>query len=124
MDVMFPNGSDRFNLPMNYFEIENNLKETQWEKTRTMVDLQREQSLFDLARFNYEKKKQEFVQFLAQSSSFAAQVMTQSYAPHTFMVFCCLPLNDKPIKIIYFFFLCICNYYDKKLRFLCIVQSA
>ncbi|XP_073032022.1 protein DEFECTIVE IN MERISTEM SILENCING 3-like [Primulina eburnea] len=73
MDVMFPNGSDRFNLPMNYFEIENHLKETQWEKTRTMVDLQREQSLLDLARFNYEKKKQEFVKFLAQSSSFAAQ---------------------------------------------------
>ncbi|XP_073306714.1 protein DEFECTIVE IN MERISTEM SILENCING 3-like isoform X1 [Primulina huaijiensis] len=73
MDVMFPNGSDRFNMPVNYFEIENRLKETEWEKTRTMGDLQIEQSLLDLARFNYEKKKQEFVQFLAQSSFFAAQ---------------------------------------------------
>ncbi|XP_073130095.1 protein DEFECTIVE IN MERISTEM SILENCING 3-like [Henckelia pumila] len=78
MDVMFPNGSDRFSLPMNYFEVENRMKETQWDKNRTMVDLQREQSLLDLARFNYEKKKQEFVKFLAHSSSFAAQhkVMT------------------------------------------------
>ncbi|KZV40961.1 hypothetical protein F511_05206 [Dorcoceras hygrometricum] len=78
MDVTFPNGFERFNLPVNYFEIESRLKETQWEKNRTMGDLQIEQSLLDHARFNYEKKKQEFVQFLAQSSSFAAQVMIQS----------------------------------------------
>ncbi|KAI3458002.1 hypothetical protein Pfo_014665 [Paulownia fortunei] len=72
--VKFPCDPKRFILPMSYFEIENRLKETKWKKDRTFEDMQREQALLDHAKFNYETKKREFVQFLAESSPYATQV--------------------------------------------------
>lgn len=75
VDVKFPKSSERLNLPENYFETEKRMKETRWKKDRTLEDIHREQTLVDHAKFNFETKKREFVQFLADSSSYAAPVM-------------------------------------------------
>ncbi|CAA3010564.1 Hypothetical predicted protein [Olea europaea subsp. europaea] len=72
VDVKFPKSSERLNLPENYFETEKRMKETRWKKDRTLEDIHREQTLVDHAKFNFETKKREFVQFLADSSSYAA----------------------------------------------------
>ncbi|KAL2542264.1 Protein DEFECTIVE IN MERISTEM SILENCING 3 [Abeliophyllum distichum] len=72
VDVKFPKSSERLNLPENYFETETRMKETRWKVDRTLEDIQREQTLLDHAKFNFETKKREFVQFLADSSSYAA----------------------------------------------------
>lgn len=68
-----------FSLPEGYLEIENGVKETKWKRDRTHEDLKREQDLFTRARFNYEKKKQELIQYLAKSSSSVSQVMQRSH---------------------------------------------
>ncbi|KAG8381135.1 hypothetical protein BUALT_Bualt06G0090900 [Buddleja alternifolia] len=75
VDIKFPSGSEMSKLPDGYFEIENRMKETSWKKDRALEDIQREQSLLDHARFKYETVKREFVQFLAESSSYATQVI-------------------------------------------------
>lgn len=66
------------NLPEEYLETENGIKEAKWKKDRTCEDIKREQDLFTRAKFNFEKKKQELIQFLANSSSNVSQVMQQS----------------------------------------------
>ncbi|XP_060212087.1 protein DEFECTIVE IN MERISTEM SILENCING 3 isoform X2 [Lycium barbarum] len=73
IDVKFPKSSGRSNLPQNYFEIKREMKEMKWKKERTVEDMQREQALLDHARFNFDIKKQEYLKFLAQSSSYATQ---------------------------------------------------
>ncbi|XP_011080655.1 protein DEFECTIVE IN MERISTEM SILENCING 3 [Sesamum indicum] len=73
IDVKFPCDCQRFNLPVNYFETENQLKETKRKKDRAWEDLQREQALLDHVRYSYETKKREFVQFLAETSSYSTQ---------------------------------------------------
>lgn len=73
MDVKFPKSSGRSNLPQNYFEMEREMKEMKWKKERAIEDMQREQALLDRARFNFDIKKQEYLKFLAQSSSYATQ---------------------------------------------------
>ncbi|MCE3215450.1 hypothetical protein HAX54_002400 [Datura stramonium] len=73
IDVTFPKSSRRSNLPQNYFEIERQLKEMKWKKERTVEDIQREEALLDHARFNFDMKKQEYLKFLALSSSYATQ---------------------------------------------------
>lgn len=75
--VKFPCYPQKFNLPVDYYDVENRLKEVKWKKNRTVEDLNREQELLDQARFKYETKKREFVRFLAESSSYATQVMSQ-----------------------------------------------
>lgn len=77
IDVKFPCNPKKFSLPVNYYDIENQLKETNWKKDRAIEDLAREQELLDHVRFRYETKKREFVRFLAESSSYATQVMSQ-----------------------------------------------
>ncbi|KAL2558735.1 Protein DEFECTIVE IN MERISTEM SILENCING 3 [Forsythia ovata] len=42
VDVKFPKSSERLNLPENYFETENRMKETRWKVDRTLEDIQRE----------------------------------------------------------------------------------
>lgn len=77
IDIKFPCDSKKQNLPLNYFEIENRLKEARWKKDRIREDLLREQGLLDHAKSMFEAKKQEFVNFLADSSSYATQVIPQ-----------------------------------------------
>ncbi|KAJ8536891.1 hypothetical protein K7X08_035292 [Anisodus acutangulus] len=70
VEIKFPKSSGRSNLPKNYFDIESRMKELKWKRARFVEDLQREQTLLDHAKFNFEIKKQEFVKFLAHSSSY------------------------------------------------------
>lgn len=74
--MKFPRNSGKAALPENCFEIENRLKDTKWKKERMVEDMRREQALLDQAKFNFEVKKQEFVQFLAQSSQAAPLQVT------------------------------------------------
>lgn len=39
-----------------------------------LEDMKREQALWDNAKFNFERKKKDFLKFLADSSSYATQV--------------------------------------------------
>lgn len=93
--MKFPKSSGRSSLPQNYFEMERQIKEMKWKKERAVEDMQREQALLDHARFNFDIKKQEYLKFLAQSSSYATQVMTHSsllsfqYASHWLSSLCC-----------------------------------
>lgn len=73
INLKFPTGSKWFNLPEDYLEIENGIKETKWKRGRICEDMMREQDLFTRAKFNYEKKKQEVILFLAKSSSNVSQ---------------------------------------------------
>lgn len=70
--VRFPVSSGMSNLPLNYFETENQIKEMNWRKQTLQEDMKREQALLSHAKFNFEIKKQEFVKFLAESSSLAS----------------------------------------------------
>ncbi|CAN4085716.1 unnamed protein product [Withania somnifera] len=70
VEIKFPKSSGRLNLPENYFDLESRMKELKWKRARFVEDLQREQTLLDHAKFNFEIKKQEFVKFLAHSSSY------------------------------------------------------
>ncbi|KAI5671288.1 hypothetical protein M9H77_11652 [Catharanthus roseus] len=74
MDVKFPIVSGKSHLPDNYAEIEKILKAAKWEKDRLLEDVRREEALLNQSKLNYEVKKQEYLKFLAESSSYAAQV--------------------------------------------------
>ncbi|CAN8268222.1 unnamed protein product [Cochlearia groenlandica] len=52
-----------------YGEMEKKMKELKWKKEKTVEDIKREKVLRDEANENFRKKKDEFVQLLAQSSS-------------------------------------------------------
>lgn len=75
IDVKFPKTSGNSHLLCNYSEIENKLKQSRWEKERLLEDMRREEGLLNQSKYNYEVKKQEFVKFLADTSSYAAQVI-------------------------------------------------
>lgn len=75
VDVRFPKPSATSNLPDNYIETEKQLKEMKWQKEKMLDDMKREQALLDSAKYNFERKKEEFVKFLAQSSAYATQVI-------------------------------------------------
>ena len=60
----------------NYIETEMQMKEIRWEKEKLEEDMKRELALLNNAKFNFERKKQDFVKFLAQSSSYATQVIS------------------------------------------------
>ncbi|KAM3319799.1 protein DEFECTIVE IN MERISTEM SILENCING 3 isoform X1 [Capsicum chacoense] len=70
VEIKFPKSAGRLNLPENYFDTESRMKELKWKRARFVEDLQREQALLDHCKFNFEIKKQEFVKFLAHSSSY------------------------------------------------------
>ncbi|XP_059304589.1 protein DEFECTIVE IN MERISTEM SILENCING 3-like isoform X1 [Lycium ferocissimum] len=70
VEIKFPKSSRSSNIPENYFDTESRMKELKWKRERFLEDLQREQSFLDQAKFNFEIKKQEFVKFLAHSSSY------------------------------------------------------
>ena len=75
VDVRFATSSATSDVPQNYNETEKQVKKTRWEKEKLEEDIQRELALLNNAKFNYERKKQDFVKFLAQSSSYATQVI-------------------------------------------------
>ncbi|ESQ45615.1 hypothetical protein EUTSA_v10010429mg [Eutrema salsugineum] len=52
----------------NYSETEKQMREMKWKKDKTLEDIKREQVLREEAVFNFGKKKEEFVRFLAQTA--------------------------------------------------------
>ncbi|KAJ6887879.1 protein DEFECTIVE IN MERISTEM SILENCING 3-like [Populus alba x Populus x berolinensis] len=74
VDVRFPKSSVTSTLPDNYIDIKKHLKEMKWKRETMLEDIKREQALLDTARQSFERKKEEFVKFLAQSSAYATRV--------------------------------------------------
>ncbi|KAJ6411008.1 hypothetical protein OIU84_007708 [Salix udensis] len=74
VDVRFPVLSVTSTLPDNYIDTEKQLKEIKWKREKMLEDIKREQALLDAAKQSFERKKEEFVNFLAQSSAYASQM--------------------------------------------------
>lgn len=72
--VRFPVPSGASSRPANYHIVENQMKELKGKREKLLEDLQRERQMLDHAKLAFDRKKQEFVMFLAQSSSYATQV--------------------------------------------------
>ncbi|KAF8028003.1 hypothetical protein BT93_E0805 [Corymbia citriodora subsp. variegata] len=75
VDVRFPVPSGASSHPAHYHEVENQIKDLRWKREKLLEDMQRERQVLDHAKLNFNRKKQEFVMFLAQSSSYATQVL-------------------------------------------------
>ncbi|KAK8484399.1 hypothetical protein V6N11_001657 [Hibiscus sabdariffa] len=73
VDVRFPKTSTMSEELQSYNETEKRMKETRWQKEKLEEDIKRELALLNSVKFNFETKKQDFVKFLAQSSSYATQ---------------------------------------------------
>ncbi|KAM5557604.1 protein DEFECTIVE IN MERISTEM SILENCING 3 [Rosa sericea] len=73
VDVKFPKLSVASGLPESYLETERQINEFKWRKEKLIEDTKREQALWDNAKFNFDRKKKEFLKFLADSSSYATQ---------------------------------------------------
>lgn len=77
--MRFPKLSTTSSLPQNYLESERQVNELKWKKEKLEEDMKREQALWDNAKFNFDRKKQDFLKFLADSSSYATQVTRVTY---------------------------------------------
>ncbi|KAJ8772058.1 hypothetical protein K2173_027235 [Erythroxylum novogranatense] len=77
MDVRFPKAFISSGLPNAYIETEEKLKKMSWDKEKLLEDINREQSLLNVTKSNFEGKKEEFLKFMAQSSPYAAQHQNQ-----------------------------------------------
>ena len=75
MAVWFPKCSKKSVLAENCHELEKQLKEKKWERERILDDIRREQALLDQEKYNFSLRKQEFLQFMADSSSYMYQVV-------------------------------------------------
>lgn len=73
--VKFPKPSTTSTLPENYIEAERQVKEMKWKKEKMLEDVKRERALLDNAKHNFDKKREEFLKYLAESSSYATQVI-------------------------------------------------
>ncbi|KAF5743449.1 protein DEFECTIVE IN MERISTEM SILENCING 3-like [Tripterygium wilfordii] len=79
VDVRFPKASKTSNVSESYAQTEKKMSEIKWEKEKLTEDIKREQALLANAQSSFEKQKQEFVMFLAQSSSHATQVLAYGF---------------------------------------------
>ena len=77
--VTFSKTSIDLSLPDQYMESERQMKEMKWKEEKMLEDMRREQVLLDTLKLNFEKKKAEFVQFLAEA---AARVSTNPTNKH------------------------------------------
>ncbi|XP_022158038.1 protein DEFECTIVE IN MERISTEM SILENCING 3-like isoform X2 [Momordica charantia] len=73
VQLRFPKASVKSSLPENYIESERQIKELKWKKEKVIEDIKREQALLDNSKLSFDRKKAEFLKFLAESSSYAAQ---------------------------------------------------
>lgn len=73
--VSFSKTSTNSSLPDHYIESEKQMKEMKWKKEKMLEDMRREQALLDSTKLTFERKKVEFVQFLAET---AARVSSES----------------------------------------------
>uniref|UniRef100_A0A0A0L6R1 Protein DEFECTIVE IN MERISTEM SILENCING 3 n=2 Tax=Cucumis sativus TaxID=3659 RepID=A0A0A0L6R1_CUCSA len=67
--VTFSKTSINSSLPDHYMESERQMKEMKWKKEKLLEDMRREQALLDSLKLNFEKKKAEIVQFLAEAAA-------------------------------------------------------
>ncbi|KAK8658376.1 hypothetical protein V6N13_036583 [Hibiscus sabdariffa] len=81
VDVRFPKTSTMSEELQSYNETEKQMKDTRWQKEKLEEDIKRELALLNSAKFNFEKKKQDFVKFLALSSSYATQYLSKFSYP-------------------------------------------
>ncbi|CAN1812842.1 Protein DEFECTIVE IN MERISTEM SILENCING 3, partial [Linum perenne] len=72
MNIRFPKPSVS-NLSSKYSETEKQLREMRWKKDKIDEDMKREQALLDAAKYQFQIKKEEFVKFLAECSSYTTQ---------------------------------------------------
>lgn len=79
MKATFSKTSTNSSLPDHYMESERQMKEMKWKKEKMLEDMRRERALLDSLKLNFEKKKAEFVQFLAEA---AARVSTNLTNKH------------------------------------------
>ncbi|XP_058781451.1 protein DEFECTIVE IN MERISTEM SILENCING 3-like [Vicia villosa] len=68
VNVRFPRPERSFGLD-EQVEIEKQMKDVQWKKEILVDDIKREMTLLDLAKHNFNKKKSDFLMYLASSSS-------------------------------------------------------
>ncbi|KAE9604016.1 hypothetical protein Lalb_Chr11g0066881 [Lupinus albus] len=69
----------RFPIPessMAKIETERQMKDVKLKKEKILEELKRERTLLDMAKFNFNKMKSDFVKFLAHSNSYATQAQT------------------------------------------------
>lgn len=78
VDVRFPKSSGTSDMPAKYAATEKQIQEMKFRLETLQEDLKREQALLKNAKDTFERKKQEFVKFLADSSSFAIQCQMQA----------------------------------------------
>lgn len=78
VDVRFPRPEKTLGLDQ-HIEMERQMMNTQWKKDKVFDDLKREKTMLDMAKFSFNKKKSDFLKYLASSSSYATQVQTAPY---------------------------------------------
>ncbi|KAL9660140.1 hypothetical protein QQ045_024951 [Rhodiola kirilowii] len=75
-DVIFPKSRGMASRPFEYYEKEIKMGELQWKRDKISEDIRRQQSLLEHSRAAFAAKKQELLQFLAQSSSHMSQAVS------------------------------------------------
>ncbi|MED6170177.1 hypothetical protein PIB30_028410 [Stylosanthes scabra] len=75
VDVRFPRPARSMGID-NSLKLEMQLKDLKSQKENILEDLKREQTMLDVAKYNFQKKKNEYIRFLAESSANATQVQT------------------------------------------------
>lgn len=77
MAVKFLIQSAKSCLPENYYAMETELKDKKCVSEAVQEDIQREEALLAKAKFTFQMKRKEFLQFIAQSSqSLQIQVLS------------------------------------------------
>ncbi|CAA6671515.1 unnamed protein product [Spirodela intermedia] len=71
--VRFPLSSGLRKLPLNIIETEEELKLMHWKRERCAEDMQREESLLKNAKSFFDRKRQELMEHLRESSQYVAQ---------------------------------------------------
>ncbi|CAM8979664.1 unnamed protein product [Rhodiola kirilowii] len=73
IDVIFPKSCGMAGWPVEYYEREIKMRELQWKKDMISEDIRRERSLLEHSQTAFALKKQEYLQFLTQSSLYMSQ---------------------------------------------------
>jgi hypothetical protein len=58
-----------------HFEIERQMEDVQSKMKKLLGEFEREKAMLDIAKYNFNQKKIDFLKFLASSSSYATQVI-------------------------------------------------
>lgn len=78
-DVRFPKA--KLDVPLEFFEVKKQMKQKEWEKERLDEDMQREQSMLNQGKDNFQKTKLELVNLLAERSRCMKQSINEGDHP-------------------------------------------